>query len=543
LSRAQRRPVALCAPLVERGRLLAVTSDEMRRLDGLTIERGTPGETLMERAGLAAVEVLQQRFSRALRRGVVVVAGKGNNGGDGLVIARHLRRRRVPVRVFLAAAEDGLAGDAKTNLLRWKRLRGPLHEIDRGTERLAEATSRAGVIVDALFGTGLHGELDERAQAIVETMNGAARPILAVDVPSGLDADKGVALGAAVQANVTVTFGYPKVGLLLYPGAELAGEVVVADIGIDPAAVAEVSPRERLLTEEVVARALPIRPRDTHKGTYGHVLVLAGAVGKTGAAMLCGRAALRAGAGLTTIGCPAPDFGAILARTPELMTEPLAGDEGSWAFSTDETTRLLRLFDGKSAIVFGPGVGVTAATRALTEWLIASSPVPLVIDADGLNCLAGQIGWLRKTTQPIILTPHPGEMARLASCSTADLQADRVAAARRLAEAYGVTVVLKGARTVIAAPSGLVSINPTGNPGMASGGMGDALAGITGSLLGQGLAPDEAAETAVFWHGAAADRVAGRRGEAGLLASDLIDELPPALAAIQSRFFADAAGD
>src|SRR5207237_2641842 len=255
LSRAQRRPVALGAPLGERGRVLAVTSDGMRGLDGLTIERGTPGETLMERAGLAAVEVLQQRFSRALRRGVVVVAGKGNNGGDGLVIARHLRRRRVPVRVFLAAAADGLAGDAKTNLLRWKRLRGPLHEIDRGTERLAEATSRAGVIVDALFGTGLHGELDERARAIVETMNGDGRPILAVDVPSGLDADKGVALGAAVQANVTVTFGYPKLGLLLYPGAELAGEVVVADIGIDPAALAEVSPRERLLTEEVVARA------------------------------------------------------------------------------------------------------------------------------------------------------------------------------------------------------------------------------------------------------------------------------------------------
>ena len=536
MSRAARRKAPPAAPLAECGRIIVVTRAEMQAIDRLTIERGTAGDTLMERAGIAAADVLVERFPRALRRGVVVVAGKGNNGGDGLVIARHLRRRRIAVQVFLAAPADGFAGDARTNLRRWQRLRGRVDEIAGDTAALAAAASRAGVVVDALFGTGLRGTLDEHAQAIVETMNASPSPIFAVDLPSGLDADTGAPLGSAVQATLTVTFAYPKVGLLLFPGAELGGEVVVADIGVDPAAVAESRPRQRLLTDEAVARALPTRDRDSHKGTYGHVLVLAGAVGKTGAALLCGRAALRAGAGLATIASPAPDLGAMLTHTAELMTEPLPGDEGGWRFSTGDRARFLRLFDAKSAVVLGPGIGVTPATRALVEWLIASSPVPMVIDADGLNCLAGQIGWLRKSAQPIILTPHPGEMARLAGCSTADVQADRVGAARRLAESHGVTVVLKGARTVIAAATGMVSINATGNPGMASGGMGDALAGITASLLAQGLSPEESAEAAVFWHGAAADRVAGRRGEAGLLASDLIEELAPALCAIQGAF-------
>ena len=516
----------------------------MRRLDALTIARGISGETLMERAGELAAEVLRERFAREARRGVVIVAGKGNNGGDAFVVARLLARRRIACQVFLAGDESRVGGDARANLRRWKRMRGALREIGpKGVGPLAAAAARAGVIVDGLFGTGLRGPLDERAQAIVETINAAGAPIVAIDVPSGLDADRGVALGAAVQATVTVTFGYPKVGLLVHPGAELAGEVVVADIGLDANALREVSPRQRLLTSEAVAAALPRRARDSHKGTYGHLLVLAGALGKSGAAMLCGRAALRAGAGLTTIGSPAPALGAILSHTPELMTEPLADDAGAWAFSTADTSGLARALEGKDAVVIGPGIGATPATQALVEWLIASLTVPLVIDADGLNCLAGHVGWLANKRAPIVLTPHPGEMARVAGSSTADVQADRVGSARRLAAEHGITVVLKGARTLTAAPSGVVSINPTGNAGMASGGMGDALAGMVGSLLAQGLDPDEAAEVAVFWHGAAADRVAARRGEAGLLASDVIEELPPALGAMQDELFGRVSGD
>jgi ADP-dependent NAD(P)H-hydrate dehydratase / NAD(P)H-hydrate epimerase len=256
--------------------------------------------------------------------------------------------------------------------------------------------------------------------------------------------------------------------------------------------------------------------------------------------MLCGRASLRAGAGLTTVASPSPALGLVLAETPELMTEPLSDHDGGWRFAGNDAQRLLHLFDGKDSVVFGPGVGVTPATRSLCEWLIASSPLPFVIDADGLNCLAGQIGWLKKRRAPLVLTPHPGEMARLLSCSTGDVQQNRVDAARRLAADYGITVVLKGARTVIADPGGVVAVNPTGNPGMASGGMGDALAGMIGSLLAQGIEATEAAEVAVFWHGAAADRVASERGEAGLLASDVIDALPPTLGRLQDELFADA---
>jgi NAD(P)H-hydrate epimerase len=518
--------------------LFAVTGEEMRRLDGLTIEGGTPGGVLMERAGSLAAEVLRERFPHGLRRGVVVLAGKGNNGGDALVVARHLRRRRVPVSVFLAASSSSLRGDALENLSRWKRLRGSLTEMGPGgILALAEATARAGVIVDGLFGTGLRGDVDGPSRAIIETLNAAPAPILAVDVPSGLDADRGVPLGAAVQATVTVTFGFPKIGLLVHPGAGLAGEVVVADIGIDPAALASATPRGRLLTADAVAAALPPRASDSHKGTYGHVLIAAGALGKSGAASLCGRAALRAGAGLVTLASPAPALTGILVATPELMTESLADESGEWVFEAGGSARLLAALEGKNAVVFGPGIGVTPATRALTRWLIASAPVPLVIDADGLNCLAGDLSWLEQRRSAIVLTPHPGEMARLAAGSTAEIQGDRVGAARSLAQRHGVVVVLKGSRTVIASPSGLVAINPTGNAGMASGGMGDALAGIIGSLLAQGLEPAQAAEAAVFWHGAAADRVAARRGEAGLLASDLIEELPPTLREMQAHLF------
>jgi NAD(P)H-hydrate epimerase len=231
-----------------------------------------------------------------------------------------------------------------------------------------------------------------------------------------------------------------------------------------------------------------------------------------------------------------------LVATPELMTEPLADDDGEWTFGSEGRARFLAALEGKDAVVLGPGIGVTPATRALTQWLVESSPLPLVIDADGLNCLAGDLSFLDRKRGPIVLTPHPGEMARLAGCSTAEVQADRLRAARLVAERHGVVVVLKGSRTVIASPSGLVAINPTGNPGMASGGMGDALAGVVGSLLAQGLEATEAAETGVFWHGAAADDVAGRRGEAGLLASDVIEALPRALKVMQVELYGPLPG-
>jgi NAD(P)H-hydrate epimerase len=467
-----------------------------------------------------------------------VVAGKGNNGGDGLVIARHLKRQRVRCEVFLAGRAGEATGDGALNLRRWRRAGGRVREIDvAGLPALAAALTGCGVVVDALYGTGLRGPLSERAVAIVETMNAAAVPILAVDIPSGLDADRGVPLGAAVQATATATFAFPKVGLLLHPGADHAGEVAVVDIGIAAEALDAVKPKQFLLTKEAVPAALPPRAPDSHKGSFGHVLVIAGSRGKSGAALMAARAALRAGAGLVTVAAPASVLSGIVLHTPELMSETVPEHDGAVAFSSAESAAFLRLLDSKDAVVFGPGVTTAPGARALTEWLISSCPLPMIIDADGLNCLAGQIGWLRRKQAPIILTPHPGEMARLAGRSRDEVQSDRIASARSLAVDYGVAVVLKGARTVIAGPDGMASINPTGNPGMASGGMGDALAGIIGSLLAQGLEAREAGEVAAYWHAYAADRVAARRGEAGLLASDVIEELPPALHELQELLY------
>lgn len=522
------------APVGERGRIFAVSAAEMREIDRRTIAGGVAGEVLMERAGAGAVELLRARFPKECRRGVVLVAGRGNNGGDALVMARLLRRGRVRTEVFLAGRGGDLGGDAALNLRRLEKAGGRVRELGRvGLGRLAEAASGAGVLVDGLFGTGLRGPLDEGAQAIVETLNSTPAPILALDVPSGLDADRGLVLGAAVQASVTATFAFPKIGCLLHPGVDLCGELAVVDIGVSRAAVEAVAPKGRMLTPGAVAIALPPRAADTHKGTFGHLLVLAGSAGKSGAAVLCGRAALRAGAGLCTVAGPAVAGAPVVV--PELMTEALPEDGGAWSLTSSTPAEVLRALDGKDAAVFGPGIGVTPATREITEWLVASSPVPLVIDADGLNCLAGQLGWLRKKRSPVVLTPHPGEMARLVSASTETVQSDRIGAARKLAADFDVVVILKGARSIVAAPDGRVSVNPTGNPGMASGGMGDALAGIVGSLLAQGLPAFEAAEVGTFWHGYAADRVAARRGEAGLLASDVIDDLPPALQDIQKK--------
>ena len=525
------------APVVlgEAGRIYAVTASEMREIDRLSIERwGISGDVLMERAGGGVAELLRKRFSRAMRRGVVVIAGKGNNGGDGLVIARHLRRRGTRCAVFLAARSDELSGDAARNLGRLKQARGRVQEVESvGLGAFAEAISRAGVVVDALYGTGLHGPLGEPAVSIIEMINGAPGPILAVDVPSGLDADRGIPLGAAVQATLTVTFAFPKVGLLLHPGAEFAGEIAVVDIGVAPEAVVEVGPKQCLLTGEAVAAALSPRAADSHKGDFGHVLLIAGSRGKSGAALMAARAALRAGAGLATIAAPASALAGLVLNTPEVMTEALPERDGAMSFSPSDPAPVLRLLDGKDAVVFGPGVTTAPGVRALAEWLVESSPVPLVIDADGLNCLAGQIGWLRRKRAPVILTPHPGEMARLTSVSTENVQSDRIGISRKLATDYGVAVVLKGARTVVAGPDGRVSINPTGNPGMASGGMGDVLAGMVGALLAQGLDLREAGEVGAYWHGYAADRVARRSGETGLLATDVIEELPMALRELQ----------
>jgi hydroxyethylthiazole kinase-like uncharacterized protein yjeF len=504
--------------------VIAVSAAEMRALDRWTIEHGTPGRVLMERAGAGAARVLRERLHRP-RGPAVVVAGRGNNGGDGFVVARRLRRARVPVEVWLAARPEEVRGDAAEMLAAWRRARGTVQPLATQADvaALERRLARAAVVIDALFGTGLNAPVTGVPAAAIEAINACGAPVLAIDIASGLSADTGAPLGVAVCATVTATFGFPKVGQLVHPGVEHTGLLAVVDIGIPAEAVDAVRPRVALLEAQEVGGLLAPRATDAHKGTFGHVLVVAGSRGKAGAALLAAEAATRAGAGLTTLAVPAEVQPACEARVPEVMTAALP----------DAGAGLDELLAGRAAVVCGPGLGLGDAARTLVAQVVRHCRAPLVLDADGLNAVAGT-HLLRARPGPTVITPHPGEMARLAGVDTAAVQADRLGVARRFAAAENVVVVLKGARTIIAAPDGGAAISPSGNPGMASGGMGDALAGVVGALLAQGLTAFDAAALGVFAHGAAGDAVARRRGEVGLVARDVIFELPPMLAAIQA---------
>ena len=505
----------------------------MRALDRWTIEHGTPGHVLMERAGAGAARALCERLHRP-RGPVVVVCGRGNNGGDGFVVARHLRRARVPVEVWLAARPEEVRGDAARMLAAWRRARGTVRALGTpaDVEALAHRLARAAAVVDALFGTGLNAPVAGVAAAVIAAINACGAPVLAVDIASGLSADTGAPLGAAVRATVTATFGYPKVGQLMYPGVEHTGLLAVVDIGIPREALATVAPGTVLLESEEVGAHLPPRRRDAHKGDFGHVLVIAGSRGKTGAALLAAQAAARSGAGLTTLAVPATLQAVLEAQVREAMTAALA-DTGDGAAALADGAAVNALLADREAVVCGPGMGQAPATRALVAHVVRQCAAPLVLDADGLNAVAGS-ALLRDRPGPTVVTPHPGEMARLQSGDTARVQADRLGAARAFARAERVVVVLKGARTIIASPDGATAICPTGNPGMASGGTGDVLSGVIGALLAQGLAAYDAAALGVFAHGAAGDAVAARQGETGLLASDLLAELPVTLERLQA---------
>ncbi len=513
--------------------MIVVTAMQMRELDRLTIEEfGVPSLTLMERAGEGITEVLLQRFAPAVKKGVLIVAGKGNNGGDGFVVARLLKKKKIPCEVFLLGRADELSPDALRNRTAFQRLRGRVVEVGSGgVEVLAQRLSKYGLLLDAILGTGVKNEVSGVFAEAITLMNASGLPIVAVDIPSGLDTDKGTALGVAVQAEMTVSLGYPKLGQVIYPGLDYVGDLVVADIGIDRRAVEQLAPKTELLDEEQVRWLVPRRESDTHKGNYGHVLVLAGSRGKTGAAILACRAAMRSGAGLVTLAAPRSLNGIFAGSLLEVMTEPLREntDEESEPLLGEDWQRLLAR---KDAFLFGPGIGINDGTRSMLRWLLRNLDLPWVIDADGLNNLALELDRLRSAKTAPILTPHPGEMARLIGKDNAAVNSDRIAVARAFAIEHRCHVVLKGARSVIATAAGEVFINPTGNPGMASGGMGDVLAGMLAALLGQGFGCRDAMKLGVYLHGFVGDRVAQEKGDIGLIASDLIEGLPSGMRAL-----------
>ena len=507
--------------------MLVVTAKEMRELDRLTIEKyGVPSLTLMERAGEGVFDALLERFPKATKKGVLVVAGRGNNGGDGLVVARYLKKKRIPCEVILLARKENLSHDAGANLRAYLRAKGKISEGEEtALSHLTKKFKDYGVLVDAIFGTGLSKAVQGLYADAIEAMNASGLPIVAVDMPSGLDTDSGRPLGIAVQAETTVTFGYPKLGQVVHPETPYVGELAVVDIGIDSKAVAEVAPRTELLEEQEVSWLIPTREPDTHKGTFGHLLVVAGSRGKTGAAILACRAAMRVGTGLVSLAAPRSLNDIFAGALVESMTEPLGGSSDDDLEAPSDQT-WARLLDKKAALLFGPGIGLKDGAKSALWWLLRNLEIPWVIDADGLTHLAAETGRLRAAKRPPVLTPHPGEMARLMGTDTETINRDRVGTARSFAVEHRCHVVLKGARSVIATADGKVYINPTGNAGMASGGMGDVLAGILAGMLAQGLDEGDALKLGVFLHGFVGDRVRDGQGEMGMIATDVVDALP-----------------
>lgn len=514
--------------------MLVVTSQEMRELDRLTIEQyRVPSLQLMENAGAAVAEALLARFGRQAQAGVLVVCGKGNNGGDGLVVARHLKKKGIACEAVLLARKEEISPDAAENLRRFLKVSGKVYEGGEPLPLLRGRLKGKKLIVDAILGTGLKENVRGVYAEAIALIDSSGLPVLAVDIPSGLDGDTGMPLGTSIKAEMTVALGYPKLGEVIYPGVAYVGELAVADIGIRKEAVEAVRPRAELLEEEEVGRLVPDRDADSHKGTYGHLLVFAGSRGKTGAAILSTRAGLRTGAGLVTLASARSLNGIFAGALVEAMTELLAENANEEIVPPSDQD-WLRLLDRKTAVVFGPGVGVTDSTRTALWWLLRNLDMPLVVDADGLSLIAGDIRRLAGAKRPPVLTPHPGEMARLIGADTAAVNGDRVGVARSFADKHRCYLVLKGARTVIATPEGRIFINSSGNPGMASGGMGDVLAGILGGLLAQGFRVEDALKLGVYVHGFAGDRAAMVKGQMGLIASDIVDTLPESFKELKS---------
>jgi NAD(P)H-hydrate epimerase len=487
----------------------------MRQADRAMIEEfGIPGLLLMEHAARAVAEVAAGEL--APRGTVVVICGTGNNAGDGWAAARLLHLGGHAVRVIPLREASQLHGDAGVMARAYEKVGGPLAALgpDLGA-------GHGDVVVDAIFGTGLDRAPEGIFHAAIEAIHAArlaGARVLAVDIPSGVSADTGRPFGIAVQADVTVTFAFLKRGLVLHPGAELAGRLQVADISIPPQVLVPLAPSVRLLDEHTVRRWLPPRPPDSHKGTFGHCLLIAGSEDRPGAAALAARGALAGGAGLVSVAARPGALETVLRHAAEVMGVPLPG---AGPLTLDDLDPLEAALAGKAALLVGPGIPRDDATGGLITRLLEIARCPVVLDADALNAIAGRPGVIPRARHDVVVTPHPGEMARLTGLDTGQVQLDRIGVAQRFAREQNCTVLLKGAASVIAAAGGEVFISPTGNPGLASGGTGDVLAGLVTAQLGQRLPGAHAAAASAFVHGLAGDRRARTEGERGLTASSV----------------------
>lgn len=503
-----------------------VTAAEMRTLDQTAIKTyDIPGIVLMENAGLQVVNLLQNILADVTGKEIAIFVGKGNNGGDGLVIARHLFNRGAKVKVGLLVPPEEMSGDAGVNMRIWQKMGQLVSFLFKEEELTGFLTVNTALIVDAIFGTGFKGKATGVPASCIEVINTSGKPVVAVDIPSGLEADTAQVHGPCVKAAHTVTFALPKLGLVLDPGINYTGKLHVVDISIPPFLLEREDLKRRLTTKKMVKSWFSPRSLGVHKGDCGRVLVVAGSRGMTGAACMTAESAARVGAGLVTLAVPASVQPVVAGKLTEVMTVALP-ETKEQTLSQTAREEILSLLERSDVLALGPGISTHPETVSLVCQLIKTLPVPGVIDADGLNALIGCPELFAQSPSPLIITPHPGELARLLELSISLVQAQRLLMAEKAAALWKAVVVLKGAGTVIASPDEETYINSTGNPGMATGGMGDVLTGVITGLLAQGMNLVKAAAAGVFIHGLAADRLAAEKGMRGLLAGDVITVLP-----------------
>lgn len=490
-------------------------SDAMKAMDAHAISVvGIPSDTLMKRAAFGAAEQAMKMLKPNEK--TVIFCGSGNNGGDGIAIGCYLKEAGYPVSCIMVGAREKMTPDS-VKMLEWLQSLGEeLFDYEPGRDYI----SGRALIVDALFGTGLSRNISGKYEALIEMMNNSGVPVLACDIPSGISADTGEVLGMAVKADVTVTFNLPKTGQLLPPGTEYTGKLLVHDIGIPQESKDTVEFDGEYVTEDMVRAWLPKAKLESHKGDFGKLLLLCGSRGYTGAAALAAKGALRTGAGLVYLGVPEAVYPILAGKLDEPVVFPLPSN-GNGRFGRMAVEDILEQLYDKDAVLVGPGIGKCYDTEAVVDAVLENARCPIVLDADGINVLEGHIDRLDRATVPVVLTPHEGEFRHIGG----DLSGGRMAGAEALAEKTGAVVVLKGYRTVIAAPDGRIFVNSTGNPGMATGGSGDVLSGILTCLLGQGMEPVKAAAAAVWLHGKAGDLAAQQLGVRSMLPTDIIEAL------------------
>lgn len=515
--------------------MLLANSSQMKMIDQKSMDNiGMPSIVLMENAGKVVFDEvikMREKFER-----VIILAGPGNNGGDGFVIARHLHNVKIPVRVFIIGKTSHIEGDALSNLNILKKLSIQIDEVfdGGGFVKLEKNIRQGALVVDAIFGTGLTKPVHGIFSEVIDLVNEMSNYTISVDIPSGIDSDSGKVMGTAILANKTVSLVIPKIGNVMYPGSDFNGELLIKGIGVPDVVIDDTKIRYNIITDEVIQRMIPHRKRNTNKGDYGKGNIIAGSTGLTGAAILSCKAALRSGMGLLKLYIPESLNIIITTAVPETVTVPLI-EVRKGVIGINNFNKVIEDSNKSDVLAIGPGCGLNAEVGELLKRIIFEVHKPLVIDADGLNALAKNVQWLENKKSDIIITPHPGEMSRLCGLTVEEINDNPIDAALNFSREWGVITVLKGSRTIIATPEGEVFININGNPGMATAGSGDVLTGVITSFIAQGFKPIDAAVFGVYIHGMAGDIMAESRGEHGLLAGDIVDGITRALKVLAGR--------